>query len=692
MKKFIFYILLVINTIACSNINTIDISQDVAITFDNLFVENIARADNPTITTSNLDKFYVWAFMDNRTGVVFDDEQVTKYPDGWKYTNTQYWTEHHDYYFYAIAGNRDNTVINTPDKTDYNTKGLGTITFTNIDGTDDLLYAEATYSTETQIPTSVHLQFDHLLSKVKLTFTNGFVNPDNHVAIKNIRIVVPQSASIDLTKSSYEWREHNGVTTIEMGDIANGAKLAIGLAASSDNERMTIPISGDIPFTILFDTELYINNVLATSANKQVNISDCDLLPGCAYSFKATINEQNIDNSPLSPIEFKVEQVENWIEAEDNLSSSSVATEAELEAALTNGKHVILSNDIVLSKGLIVKKDTSIDLNGYSISAKNVKDTLISITNNAQLTINGNNGTIESDSPIISVKEGACAINGGVYTSLTSNVGTKSEPSFAIYVKGNSHLQISEATLLAKDDNGGFVGAIYVDKGSSFSGDNAQITSISKTGITNSITSYGEVILSDCRIIALADHTANAAVTDYATTSRPLLIEDGTATLNNCYTYGMHSGGVIKGDVYINGGQYNGYSHGGLYISNGGKTTKIKNAVIQEVPLAEGYIDDGKAGTNHAGIYIGGSKNMVIYMDNCLFFGMQQPIVMKDNAGDGNNKLFISRSSINLDYTHYGVRNDGSSHITFGIGNNFSESNLKYKRNYTHSEEIYTAE
>ena len=80
---------------------------------------------------------------------------------------------------------------------------------------------------------------------------------------------------------------------------------------------------------------------------------------------------------------------------------------------------------------------------------------------------------------------------------------------------------------------------------------------------------------------------------------------------------------------------------------------------------------------------------MKIYIDSCQFFGVQQPIVMKDNAGNGNNSLYISRSSINLDYTHYGVRNDGSSHITFGVGNNFDEKNLKYNRNFTHTEDIY---
>ena len=373
----------------------------------------------------------------------------------------------------------------------------------------------------------------------------------------------------------------------------------------------------------------------------------------------------------------------------DSTQSLSVSTVEELEQALTQGKHAVLVNDILLTKGFIISQDANIDLNGNKISANSIEEALFCITNNAQLKIEGSNGSIETDNTIFSIEEGLCLINGGEYYALTNGVGTKSEPYFIVYVKEKGLLQTNNATLGINDNNGGFVGAIHVNEGGQFIGNKTDITTSSQRGITNSITSYGDITLTECSVVALADHTANAAVTDYATTSRPLLIEGGVVRLNNCYTYGMHSGGVIKGELYIDGGQYNGYSHGGLYISNGGKVTQIKGAVIQEAPLADGYIDDGKAGTNHAGVYIGGSNNMKIYIDNCQFYGVQQPIVMKDNAGNGNNSLYISRSSINLDYTHYGVRNDGSSHITFGVGNNFDEKSLKYNRNFTHTEDIY---
>lgn len=44
---------------------------------------------------------------------------------------------------------------------------------------------------------------------------------------------------------------------------------------------------------------------------------------------------------------------------------------------------------------------------------------------------------------------------------------------------------------------------------------------------------------------------------------------------------------------------------------------------------------------------------------------------------------------MNLDYTHYGIRNDAANCVYFGTGNNFGPDNLKYKRNYTITGEDY---
>lgn len=171
-----------------------------------------------------------------------------------------------------------------------------------------------------------------------------------------------------------------------------------------------------------------------------------------------------------------------------------------------------------------------------------------------------------------------------------------------------------------------------------------------------------------------------------------MLVEGGNSTLINCTVYETHSGITIKsGELNIDGGTYDGYSHGGVYLGNGNCNSYIRNAKIQEVDLrGEGMYDDGVAGTNHAGMYVGGASYMKIYMDNCEIYGLQQPIVLKfSSSSSHSNCLYVSNSSINLDYTNYGVRNDGSNEIVFGKGNNFNEDNLRYKRNYTHTEDEY---
>jgi hypothetical protein len=153
--------------------------------------------------------------------------------------------------------------------------------------------------------------------------------------------------------------------------------------------------------------------------------------------------------------------------------------------------------------------------------------------------------------------------------------------------------------------------------------------------------------INNSSIIADSDHTANAAGNDYGTTSRAIYSE-GILNIKDCYVYGTHSGVTYKGNyLTIDGGTYEGYSHGGLYLRGG--TNKIKNATIKECDLHDGYIDDGVAGTNYAGMYVGGGQYISVYFDNCDMIAQIQPIVVRDNSAEINNTLFISNSRINSD-------------------------------------------
>jgi hypothetical protein len=277
-----------------------------------------------------------------------------------------------------------------------------------------------------------------------------------------------------------------------------------------------------------------------------------------------------------------------------------------------------------------------------------------------------------------------CEILNGVLSGTSGGSGTRNEPHVFINVSADAVLSMSGISGSFFDRDGGTISGISIGEGGFAHISGSDINVISKEGLMSTcISNYGNCILESCELQALSNHCANAAGNDYGQTARALYSEvSSSTTFKDCTIYGAHSGATIKGELCIDGGVYKGYSHGGLYISNAGQKTLIKNASIIECDLPEGYIDDGVAGTNHAGIYIGGSSNMHVYVDNCDFYGLQQPIVLRGSSGESNNVLYISNSRINLDYTHYGVRNDGSNQIKIGMNNNFGIGDLKYERNY----------
>ena len=317
--------------------------------FAGTFVENATKA-NPTVTTESIDEFFVWGIIENEDGLVFTDEKVWKAGD-WTYANTQYWVPGHNYYFSAIAGDRtgDQIVIRTAANEGMNTAGLGTVTFTNKEGMNDVLYAEYACTTPSEItaqPEDVKFQFAHLLSKVKFTFQNGFVNEHNTVVVKNIKMTVPNKGVIDLTQDAFAWTNLEGQTVLEMGHMAQGANVEIGEKASSDNELLTIPAAATQEYTVTFDVELWMGDVQASTAVKTVKINGYALEPGKAYNFTAIINEQNVDENPLFPITFDAEVVEWVYEQHPEVTypiEGIVRTQDELDAALKAGARIFIA-------------------------------------------------------------------------------------------------------------------------------------------------------------------------------------------------------------------------------------------------------------------------------------------------------------------------------------------------------------
>ena len=319
MKKLFVSVLAIAGLVACNNEETIAIQGNTPMEFGGSFVENATRAAvDPSTTTNTLDAFDVWAFMDQPNGTVFEGEDVAKSGSKWAYTNVQYWLPEHTYYFGALAPmNSANWSLNT---TNANTYGVGVVSFTNVDGSEDLLYAATSVSTAgMQVGAAmdpVKFQFNHMLSKVKFTFKNGYTTDNVSFVVSDVKMTAPAAGTIDLAVENWwdndDWAVE-GTKTLEFGDVE---QLWMGQAAEATQERLTIPAGNTQEYKVTFTVDLYMGEVLAGTFNKESTITGTALEMGKAYNFVAEITPENTsDEFALVPIEFEVIEVKDWVTA-----------------------------------------------------------------------------------------------------------------------------------------------------------------------------------------------------------------------------------------------------------------------------------------------------------------------------------------------------------------------------------------
>lgn len=379
-----------------------------------------------------------------------------------------------------------------------------------------------------------------------------------------------------------------------------------------------------------------------------------------------------------------------------NATNNSDNAEVILYARDTVANIMLLKN-INLDTTLEIVNNVNFILNGYKLKSSTNNVLILKGDNSiidgriqgSEIINNVETGTVTT----IKVEQGHCKITGGKYITTGKGGGTPEQPDTIIFASENTTVEIDNAILQIDDENGGTVVGILSKDNTIINVLNCQINATSKRGYNVCGlygTGTGEATFTNCQIIANADHTANEAGNNYATMSRAIHYE-GTLYLYDCYVYGTHSGITPRGDITIKGGMYEGYSHGGVYIASGvngvTKTVRLYDAILRECPLTEGYIDDGVAGTNKAGIYIGGTSNTTIYIDNCDLYAQAQVIVMKN---DRNNTLYISRSFMNKDYTRTGIRIDSSTHkVYIGQGCNFVATNTDRSSVVTETTDIY---
>lgn len=376
---------------ACTTEQTIVAPQNEAIGFDT-FVDNSTRANDVTTETIKDFGFGVYASVTNgagQSGLILTNEEVS-YDGAWGYSNTQYWVAGNDYNFTAIAPYTDAKWTYAPKEGKMAQHGV--ISFNNREAAanQDLVFASASREVTvapTAKPEAVKFTFNHMLSRVRFSFANGFQSAGNiELAVSNVHITdayakgtlavedgAPVAAWTNLANKDLDVKF--GVVAYDNSDVEFKAtaaeRIAEGTKLSSEYFYL-IPNAAVTAYEVKFDVTLFQAGVEIDKYSHTVELK-CAMNLGVSYDIKTTLTEKNTSNEEIYPIEFTVEAVNNWekyneVETE---GFTAVASEAELKAAIADGKSVKLAADITLAEPLKITNNASVDLNGKKISSVN---------------------------------------------------------------------------------------------------------------------------------------------------------------------------------------------------------------------------------------------------------------------------------------------------------------------------------
>ena len=316
MKKVLFSALAAMALVACVQEAVVETPQGEAIAFKNAFVDNATRAE--ATTTDNLRSFMVWGFINNPSGVVFNETPVyaTTSNSGtvssWDYTGVKYWVPGQDYYFAAVAPINTTWSLNTESA---NTYGPGVLTFTN-DANTDLVYSAAHVVSQLE-NAPVAFTFHHLLSKVKFSFDINMYENYLSAKVRDVKMVAPKVGTINLAVEN--WWDNNdwNVVGTETIDLAFGT-------SDAPVELFTIPNTSAYDYAISFVVDIYQNGTTDPiyTVNKTATVSTA-LAMGHAYNFAANINPQTLS---FDTIEFTVTDVEDWTSNQNPETNVGVGT------------------------------------------------------------------------------------------------------------------------------------------------------------------------------------------------------------------------------------------------------------------------------------------------------------------------------------------------------------------------------
>ena len=330
MKKSLFLLGAAVAAFAsCTNEEVVEMASNRAINFSG-FVNNNTRAVTE-LTKDNLSKFYVFGSYD-QTGdnPIWNNAGVSSAGIADK---TMYWQEGKDHSFAAYSDG--NSII---DNADYNYESK-TLTFAGYAaGDNDLIAAipevvEGTTVTA-EYNTKVNLSFYHMLSQVKFTFNT--TDAENYtLAITNLQIADATTAA-DGTyvagaagdKGTIAWNNPTSgtisLTGAALADVANANGVAESdakLVIPQSNKDLVVTFHAkltDVEENVIAESDL--QGSLAYSSTAAGTVAN-EWTPGFRYNYTATVNGSTIDDT--KPIEFTVDAVEGWKDADETIVTPS---------------------------------------------------------------------------------------------------------------------------------------------------------------------------------------------------------------------------------------------------------------------------------------------------------------------------------------------------------------------------------
>ena len=303
---------------SCTNEEVLNVSDSRAIGFNGTGIDNITKAD---ITSPGFNQFYVYGGYGEKA--VFNRISVKKSGE-WGYTQAQYWVNGiWNFAGYAIGrGEYEETAYDGVTPSWDNAAGTLTLAV-NSDAThqDDVIFASSKdieVTDATTYKTPVTLNFTHLLSKIKFTFTKDAASLGGvTVKLQNFKVaaLATNAKWVDGVQGAAD-----APATGDYTDFVETAEEVNGTSGLSTAEFYVIPQPVSA-FAIAADAVITdANNTVIKSGKVTAKVPTTTITEWAAqtkYVYTALLKYENIvtpdpDKDP-KPIEF-TGSATDWVE------------------------------------------------------------------------------------------------------------------------------------------------------------------------------------------------------------------------------------------------------------------------------------------------------------------------------------------------------------------------------------------